>query len=428
MKHVLQLRLKKLWPLLFVAIFSISAISVDRLKSHVTWLSDPLREGRRAGSSGANSSAEYIAGRLKEAGYSIQMQDLVGNRRNVIGRFGDAAKYIVIGAHYDGQGTGFLSASDNAAGVAVLLELARELKDEKLPVSVVAVAFDDEEQGLNGSRYYVDHSPFPLENAVAALVMDTLGRSFMDNSAWTLFVLGTEYSKELAGVVQKRSRTEMLVAGTDLIGPRSDFAPFAVKKVPYLFFSNATHKDYHGSGDTPDRLEYTRLAQDAAVISQIAKDIARLTTKPQFLQDPIYPPTEADALERQFAVIEKERKDVGEAYRLMFADLRSRIRTDKSREAPQIAATALLAFATPRLSSYMLSFILGPFYESQGKREIAIAVYDEAIKWSEGDSKVELEKKVRGLRSGPNGLALLKPFSDSTMPQRSLTAHINDPE
>src|SRR5439155_1583147 len=166
--------------------------------------------------------------------------------RNVIGRIGTAQRYLLFGAHYDGQGPGMPSASDNAAGVAVIIEIMRELKAKELPVSLVAVAFDDEEQGLNGSRYYSDHPPYPLENTQAALIFDTLGRPFMDLATWTMFVLGAEYSKELAAVIQKRSRPEMLVAGTDLIGPRSDFAPFAVKHVPYLFFSHATHKDYHG--------------------------------------------------------------------------------------------------------------------------------------------------------------------------------------
>src|SRR5204863_9140959 len=103
------------------------------------------------------------------------------------------------------------SASDNAAGVAVVLELVRELKSRELPVSLVAVAFDDEEQGLNGSRYYVDHPLYPLEKAQAAIIFDTMGRQFMDLSSWTMFVLGSEYSKELAAVVQKHTAPEMLV-------------------------------------------------------------------------------------------------------------------------------------------------------------------------------------------------------------------------
>src|SRR5215510_3679897 len=274
---------------LFLALLSISAVSVGRLKAHVMWLADSAREGRHAGTPGAAAAAEYISQQLKELGCEVQIQDFGGRRRNVVGRIGKAERYILLGAHYDGQGPGMPSASDNAAGVAVVIELIRELKGQELPVSLVAVAFDDEEQGLNGSRYYVDHPLYPLDQAQAAIIFDTMGRQFMDLSTWTMFVLGAEYSKELAAVVQKRMRPDMLVVGTDLIGPRSDFAGFGLKHVPYLFFTHASHKDYHGPGDTADRVNYAKLAQDSQLIAQIVQDIARLQSPPKYLDSPVYP-------------------------------------------------------------------------------------------------------------------------------------------
>ncbi|MBI4474191.1 MAG: M28 family peptidase, partial [Acidobacteria bacterium] len=313
-------KLRILAASVLIALLAINAISVDRIKAHVTWLADLAREGRRSGSPGAIAAAEYIEGQFKTLGYTVQMQDFGRNRRNVVARFGAAEQYVLIGSHYDGQGPGFASASDNATGIAVMLDIARDLKDRRLPASLVFIAFDDEEQGLNGSRYYSDNPIYPLEKASAAIIFDTMGRTFMDLSNWTLFVLGSEYSKELAGIIEKRSRPEMLVAGTDLIGPRSDFAPFALKKVPFLFFTHATHKDYHGVGDTADRVNYTRLAQDATLIAQIIEDIARLQIKPAFLSEPIYPAREKATLISHFETVLKERKDLSPAYTLMFKD------------------------------------------------------------------------------------------------------------
>src|SRR2546428_10907975 len=134
------------------------------------------------------------------------MQDFGRMRRNVIGRIGTAQRYLLFGAHYDGQGPGMPSASDNAAGVAVIIEIMRELKAKELPVSLVAVAFDDEEQGLNGSRYYSDHPPYPLDKAQAAIIFDTMGRTFMDLPSCTLSVPGTHSPTELAGAIHKRPR------------------------------------------------------------------------------------------------------------------------------------------------------------------------------------------------------------------------------
>jgi len=226
-----------------------------------------------------------------------------------------------------------------------------------------------------------------------------MGRQFMDLSTWTMFVLGAEYSRELSTVVQKRSRPEMLVVGTDLIGPRSDFAPFAVKHVPYLFFSHATHKDYHGPGDTADRVNYTKLAEDANFIAQITEDVARLQTQPKYLTQPAYPPGEPAALQNELEIVEKERTDLPQAYRLMFDDFKARLKSDNNREIRRTATSALLSFATPRLSSFMLTFFLGPYYERENRKDIAAAVYGEALKWTtEASERRDLEEKVKSLK------------------------------
>jgi hypothetical protein len=191
----------------------------------------------------------------------------------------------------------------------------------------------------------------------------------------------------------------MLIVGTDLIGPRSDFAPFGVKHVPYLFFSHATHKDYHGPGDTIDRVNFVKLAEDTNLIAQIVEDIARLQTQPKYLTQPVYPAGESAALERQLEVVEKERKDLPQAYRLMFGDFKSRLKSDETRELRRIATSALLALATPQFSSFMLSFYVGPYYERENRRDIAAAAYDEALKWTTDPSeKRDLDEKIRMLK------------------------------
>jgi hypothetical protein len=385
---------------LFLAVLSISAVSVDRLKTQVTWLADPAREGRHAGTAGAAAASEYISEQMKALGCDVQMQDFGSGRRNVICKIGSGDRYLVLGAHYDGQGRGMPSASDNATGVAVVLELVRELKSKNLPVAIVAVAFDDEEQGLNGSRYYTDHPPYPLDKTQAAIIFDTMGRQFMDLPSWTMFVLGSEYSQELAAAMQKRSRPDVIVAGTDLIGPRSDFAGFALKRVPYLFFTHATHKDYHGPGDTADRVDYARLADDSEYIAQIVEEIARLQTQPKFLDNPVYPASETASLEHELTLVEQERKDLPQVYRTMFADFRMRLKSDETREARRLATTALLALATPRLSGFLVSFYLGPYYERENRPEIAAAIYEEALKWeTDASERRELQEKIRSLRA-----------------------------
>jgi hypothetical protein len=296
----------------------------------------------------------------------------------VIARLGTSARTIVAGAHYDGQGPGFPSASDNAAGTAVLLELARNLSVAKLPVSLVMVAFDDEEQGLNGSQYFAEHSPVPLENIAAAVIFDALGRHFVDLREWTTIVLGTEYSAELSAVLQRHWKKDMLNVGTDLIGPRSDFAAFAGKRIPFLFFSDGTYSDYHGAGDTAERVDYTRLAGESQMISEVIRDVARLKSKPMYRQEPVYPDGEVDAMLKLMQRTSSEKKDLPAAYRQALDELKKLLPMDTSRESIRMATSALLAVATPAHSRFFLDDELEPYFESINKPEIAAALRQEA--------------------------------------------------
>ena len=66
----------------------------------------------------------------------------------------------------------------------MLLELARRLaaRPDPLPRRVVFIAFSGEERGLLGSRHYVDDPLFPLEQTVAMVNFDMVGR-LDDNEA-----------------------------------------------------------------------------------------------------------------------------------------------------------------------------------------------------------------------------------------------------
>jgi hypothetical protein len=375
-----QYRLWTFVAALLFAFVSLSAIRTDRLRAHVTWLTAEALQGRRSGQPGAEKAAQYIFDQFKQSGFDVRMQEFGNNRRNVVARFGSAPRHILIGAHYDGQ-LGFPGASDNAAGVAVVIELASDLKALNLPVSVVAIAFDDEEQGLNGSNFYVDNPIFPLDQIQTAFIFDTMGRHFLDLKTSTLFVLGTEYSYELAQVVETRGRGDMLVAGVDLIGPRSDFAGFAKMKVPFMFFSHATHKDYHGPDDRPELLDYPKLMEDAGAIEKMIAEVARLPKKPVYHNPPAYPRREPETLLRIIAQVKQERPDLPRAYQLVFADMEQRIRKDQSRETLNVAASALLALATPRLSPFVLQLLVAPAYLKHNKPEIAQAALEEAARW-----------------------------------------------
>lgn len=89
---------------------------------------------------------------------------------------------LVISAHYDhlgklGRDAVFCGANDNASGVALMLDLAKQLGAGASPprYSVMFIAFAGEEVGLLGSAHYVQNPLFPLENIRFLINLDLLG-------------------------------------------------------------------------------------------------------------------------------------------------------------------------------------------------------------------------------------------------------------
>jgi alkaline phosphatase isozyme conversion protein len=125
-------------------------------------LSDEIGS-RVAGLSTESRSGDRILQWFSDLGYTPDEQDFtftendeIRHSRNIIAiKPGLSSKEILIGAHYDSVKVG-RGAFDNASGVALMMELADALRDEKTPYTLVFVAFGAEEVGLKGSTFYVN--------------------------------------------------------------------------------------------------------------------------------------------------------------------------------------------------------------------------------------------------------------------------------
>jgi len=207
-----------------------------------------------------------------------------------------ADEWIIISAHFDHlgmrNGKMFPGADDNASGVAMLLEVAEAMAlSNYLPKrSIYFVSFDLEEVGLIGSKYFADHPPRPLSKLRTFLVADILGRSMAGVMDDTLFVLGSENSTRLRQLVQElRPEKGLMVGrlGTDLVGTRSDYGPFRDRKIPFLFFTTGTHRDYHKPTDLPDRLNYEKLGRISRWIDGVTRQLADDANHPVWEPDQI---------------------------------------------------------------------------------------------------------------------------------------------
>jgi hypothetical protein len=207
-----------------------------------------------------------------------------------------ADEWIILSAHFDHLGVRngkmYPGADDNASGVAMLLEVAEALalSRHRPKRGIYFVAFDLEEVGLIGSKYLAEHPPRPLAQLRTFLVADILGRSMAGVMDDTLFVLGSENSKRLRELVQHLHTENGIVVGrlgADLVGTRSDYGPFRDRKIPFLFFTTGTHRDYHKPTDLPDRLNYEKLARISRWIDGLTRQLADDATPPVWEPDQV---------------------------------------------------------------------------------------------------------------------------------------------
>src|SRR5690606_5460658 len=133
-------------------------------------------QGRESGTPGAEKARTYIQERFKSLGLqsfapypdylqSFDFTEKNGNTlsgKNIIGYIpGKLKEALVISAHYDHigiqNGKIYNGADDNASGISGLLHIAAYFSKNKPNFTLIFAAFDAEEKGLKGSKYFVDH-------------------------------------------------------------------------------------------------------------------------------------------------------------------------------------------------------------------------------------------------------------------------------
>ena len=284
-----------------------------KLKAHVVTLASPEYQGRRG--AGGRKAADYLVeqfqalklGPLFEGSYD---QAFPGKEpgRNVgaVLRGSDAKlrdEWVVVSAHYDHLGTRggvvYPGADDNASGVAMMLELARTFATRSPAPrrSLMFVGFDLEEAGLYGSRYFVEHSPVPLDRIKLFLTADMIGRSLGGVCEPYVFVMGTEHIPTARAWLTDASNDPSLsvgLLGSDiLLLDRSDYGPFRARKVPYLFFSTGENPLYHSPADSADTVNYPKLAAISRLIDKVVLRAASADSVPEWSSVPDHPLEEA---------------------------------------------------------------------------------------------------------------------------------------
>jgi len=209
---------------------------------------------------------------------------------------------VVYSSHYDhvgGYGDKiYVGADDNASGCAALLEMAQAFQSLKVKPrrTILFLWVSGEEIGLFGSAAYIKNPLFPLENTVANLNMDMIGRvkGVADTTAQnpmsgqnSVFLITGNQSSELRALVDQVEKRIELNFDYSLSGPnhplqlfaRSDHYNFVKKDIPVLFFSTGLHVDYHTPRDVIDLLDFDKMEAVTRAMYEIGLEVANSKTR-----------------------------------------------------------------------------------------------------------------------------------------------------
>jgi len=225
-------------------------------------------------------------------------------------------EFVIIGAHLDHVGVNddgyvFNGADDNGSGSVGVLQIAKALalNPVKPKRTILFAHWTGEEQGLVGSRYFVEYPTFPLSNIVACLNLDMICKdtplsaikeqigdfditeeelsSSYPNEPEKLFSAYTsspspimeEYSVNLA-----RDYFDLIavpLSSYPVLG-NSDHYPFAMRKIPSVFFNTEGHRDLHQPGDTIDKINKYKMAKLVKLTYLMAFTIADTEKRPEW--------------------------------------------------------------------------------------------------------------------------------------------------
>lgn len=205
-------------------------------------------------------------------------------------------EYLVIGAHFDhlgmgGEGSSSRSgdtvavhhgADDNASGVAMMLELAEKFAsgDAGNRRSIVCIGFSGEEEGLLGSKQFVNDPPIDLSKVNAMINLDMVGRLNEDK---TLQISGVGTAAGLKDLIYSVSDTTdiKLALSEEGYGP-SDHSSFYGKDIPVLFYFTGAHEDYHTPFDTYEDINYDGMVRISEQIFKVTDALVNADSTLQF--------------------------------------------------------------------------------------------------------------------------------------------------
>lgn len=299
-----------------------NSISALDLKNHLTIVASDEMEGRETGSAGQKKAGKYLIEQYKKNGISstkatkdyyqkvpaaylnAKHNENLPDSENILAFIKGSEKpdeIVVVSAHYDHvgikRGEIYNGADDDGSGTVALLEIAQAFelaKNDGLGPkrSILFLHVTGEEHGLHGSRYYSENPVFPLENTIADVNIDMIGRrdSNHKDSNNYIYLIGSDYlSSDLYNICEEANKKSVNLTidytfndknDSNRFYYRSDHYNFAKNGIPSVFLFNGVHADYHQKTDEVSKIEFDALCKRTQLAFSIVWELANRENRP----------------------------------------------------------------------------------------------------------------------------------------------------
>ncbi|MEI7948425.1 MAG: M28 family metallopeptidase [bacterium] len=263
---------RRLVPLVGALLFVVSLSHADSLgldeKSSEEQIQKTVQDlvglgDRSVGSQGNRAVATYLYKRLSECGLAVVFQG--GELRNVVallpGTNPVPREVLMVGAHYDSVKKS-PGATDNGAGVAIVLEQARVLRDKQFPYDIKFAFWNAEETGGKGSKEYVKEALEKKEPLAFYLNYDSVG---FDSGQCLLDLMYNTRSEKIAKQVPDLN-TRYKLGYTLTHNTKkcfSDHRPFWEGGFCAMMIHCSDHGPAHTAKDTADHVAYSFARKNA---------------------------------------------------------------------------------------------------------------------------------------------------------------------
>lgn len=192
---------------------------------------------------------------------------------NIIGILDvDASQNLIISAHIDHlgrfdeeEGGYYAGALDNASGLSSMLEIARVLSEQKdkLTKNIIFIAYNGEEAGLFGSKYYSQNMIGTVSETRAQINIDMVGGA--ENYVLEVYGNYGSTTKSLRGFMDDYNIENYILEANHAV---SDHYYLANKRMVSLSFVHFDDRFYHTPLDTYDKIDFDVLINQISMISR----------------------------------------------------------------------------------------------------------------------------------------------------------------